>query len=72
MDVEKVVRNGAYNSIADRPISRYSTLDGPIHPLASKTHFICNASNTSAIYKQESILSSSISLALLFKVKGDG
>ncbi len=30
MDVEKVVCNGAFNSRADRPISRYSSEDGPI------------------------------------------
>ncbi len=31
MDAEKVVRNGAFNSSADRPISCYSSVDGPIH-----------------------------------------
>lgn len=65
MDIEKVVRNGAFNSVADRPISHHSTVDGLIQPLASKSYFTRNASNTSAIYKQESIPSSSISLCCL-------
>lgn len=60
MDVEKVVSNSAFNSIADPSI--FVLLLSWIHPLSSKSHFICDASNTETIYKREHS-SSSISLS---------
>lgn len=68
MDFEKVVCNGAFNSIADPSI--FALLLISIHPLASKSHFICDASNTETIYKREHSSSSiSLSLWLLYEVK---